>query len=46
MIEEIAGNEAARLDHAVTVVIPAFNEGGHVAGQVEAVRRVLETTGW
>lgn len=46
MIEEIAGNEAARLDHAVTVVIPAFNEGGHVAGQVEAVRRVLEATDW
>ncbi len=46
MIEEIAGNESARLEHAVTVVIPAFNEGGHVAGQVEAVRRTLEATGW
>lgn len=46
MIEEIAGIEAAQLDHAVTVVIPAFNEGAHVAGQVEAVRRVLEQTDW
>lgn len=46
MIEEIAGLESARLDHAVSVVIPAFNEGAHVAAQVEAVRGVLERSGW
>lgn len=32
--------------HAVTVVIPAFNEGPHVAEQVRRVRDVLMTTGW
>ena len=46
MIEDIAGNDAVRLPHAVTVVIPAFNEGAHVADQVREVERVLATTGW
>lgn len=46
MIEEIAGLEAPRLDHAVSVVIPAYNEGDHVAAQVEAVRAVMERSGW
>lgn len=30
----------------VTVVIPAFNEGPHVADQIERVKQVMETTGW
>src|SRR5690606_9982188 len=46
VIEDIAGNDAVRLPHAVTVVIPAFNEGAHVADQVREVERVLATTGW
>ena len=38
----------ARLDleHAVTVVIPAFNEGPHVAEQIRDVETVLASTGW
>jgi glycosyltransferase involved in cell wall biosynthesis len=46
VIEEIVGEEPARIERAVTVVIPAYNEGGHVAAQVEAVRRTMQQTGW
>ena len=46
MIEEIVGNEPARIERAVTVVIPAYNEGAHVAEQVRAVQRTLEQTDW
>lgn len=46
MIEEIAGHDTARPERAVSVVIPAFNEGGHVAGQVRAVHEVMERSGW
>lgn len=46
MIEEIVGEEPARIAQAVTVVIPAYNEGAHVAAQVEAVRRTMQQTGW
>jgi glycosyltransferase involved in cell wall biosynthesis len=46
VIEQVAGHESARLEHAVTVVIPAYNEGAHVASQIEAVRRTLEATDW
>ena len=41
------GEPAEReLDQAVTIVIPAFNEGAHVAAQVEAVREVMRATAW
>jgi glycosyltransferase involved in cell wall biosynthesis len=46
VIEEIVGEEPARIEQAVTVVIPAYNEGAHVALQVEAVRRTMERSGW
>jgi len=46
VIEEIVGEEPARIAQAVTVVIPAYNEGAHVAAQVEAVRRTMQQTGW
>ncbi|MEJ7812189.1 MAG: glycosyltransferase family 2 protein [Gemmatimonadaceae bacterium] len=46
VIEEVydAGDRA--LERAVSVVIPAFNEAAHVAGQVVAVREVMERSGW
>jgi len=34
------------LDHAVSVVIPAFNEGPYVASQIRAVAGVLRRTDW
>lgn len=46
MIEEIAGNDPLRLERAVTVVIPAYNEGDHVAAQVRAVDETLARTDW
>jgi glycosyltransferase involved in cell wall biosynthesis len=46
VIEDIVGDEPAAIDRAVTVVIPAFDEGAHVAGQVTAVRDVMQQTGW
>lgn len=46
MIVEIVGDEPATIPRAVSVVIPAFNEGAHVAEQVRAVQRVMATSGW
>jgi len=46
VIEEIVVDELAKLPRAVSVVIPAYNEGEHVAAQVVAVRDVLERSGW
>ncbi len=46
MIEEIVGNEPARIERAVTVVIPAYNEGSHVAAQVRAVQETMAKTDW
>lgn len=44
-IEE-ALDDPTVLAHAVTVVIPAFNEADHVADEIHAVRAVMERTGW
>jgi glycosyltransferase involved in cell wall biosynthesis len=46
LIEEVLEDRERAIDDAVTVVIPAFNEADHVAGQVIAVDEVLKTTGW
>lgn len=45
-IEEIVETEDREIDHAVSVVIPAFNESAHVADQVRAVQDVLQRTSW
>jgi glycosyltransferase involved in cell wall biosynthesis len=45
-IEEITDVTERELDHAVSVIIPAFNEGAHVADQIEAVRNVMDISGW
>jgi glycosyltransferase involved in cell wall biosynthesis len=44
LIEEELGLPA--LAHAVSVVVPAFNEGPHVAHQIRDVVKVMDTTGW
>ncbi len=46
VIEDIVGDEPASIARAVTVVIPAFNEGAHVASQVRAVQQTMATSGW
>ncbi len=45
-IENVVDGTLVPLEQAVTVVIPAYNEGPHVAQQVRDVRAVLERTGW
>jgi len=46
VIENVVADELAGISRAVSVVIPAYNEGEHVAGQVNAVREVLARSGW
>jgi glycosyltransferase involved in cell wall biosynthesis len=45
-IEYVVDDELQTLDHAVSVVIPAFNEAAHVAEQVASVDRIMRTSGW
>jgi glycosyltransferase involved in cell wall biosynthesis len=46
VIEEIVEYSHGPLDRGVTVVIPAYNEAGHVAAQVREVEKVMADTGW
>ena len=34
------------LDHAVSIVVPAFNEGPHVAEQIRKISDTMRGTGW
>lgn len=43
-IEDVADTGA--LEHAVSVVIPAYNEAAHVEGQVRAVQETLQGSSW
>lgn len=43
---EPAAQRGGALPDAVTVVIPAYNEGAHVADGLEQVRSALEGTSW
>ncbi len=45
-IEDVVEDTPRTLDQAVTVVIPAYDEAEHVAGQVEAVERQMQSSGW
>jgi glycosyltransferase involved in cell wall biosynthesis len=46
VIEDIVGEGPARIEAAVTVVIPAYNEGPHIAAQVAALGKTMEQAGW
>ena len=45
-IETAVEGELEELDHAVSLVIPAYNEAAHVADEISRVRKVLDETGW
>jgi glycosyltransferase involved in cell wall biosynthesis len=45
-VEEISDPTYEAAATAVTVVIPAYNEGDHVAQQIRAVQQVMATTDW
>ena len=34
------------LEHAVSVIVPAYNEGAHVAAQIREIARVMGQSGW
>jgi len=46
LIERELEPDERSLSHAVSIVIPAFNEGAHVAAQIEDVARVMDASGW
>jgi len=46
VIERIFDDSPAPLERAVSVIIPAFNEGPHLAQQIREVDAVMRTTGW
>ena len=46
MVEDVLEAHEHELERAVTIVIPAFNEAGHVAEQIRAVQAVMRDTGW
>lgn len=46
MIEEVGEPALGAKERAVSVVIPAFNEGPHVAAQVRAVAEAMAKSGW
>jgi glycosyltransferase involved in cell wall biosynthesis len=46
VIEEIVENSHGPFTRSVSVVIPAYNESGHVAAQIRDVERIMATTGW
>jgi glycosyltransferase involved in cell wall biosynthesis len=45
-IEEIVEAHDRKLEQAVSVIIPAFNEAAHVAQQIRSVEEVLHASGW
>jgi glycosyltransferase involved in cell wall biosynthesis len=45
-VEIVIDEELQPLSHAVSVVVPAYNEAAHVAEQVRAIEGVLSTSGW
>lgn len=46
MIEEVLDDHRVAIDNAVSIVIPAFNEGAHVAQQIRDVEQIMRTSGW
>ena len=45
-LRTVATEMAARTRNGVSIVIPAYNEGPHVADQIRSVAAVLATTDW
>jgi glycosyltransferase involved in cell wall biosynthesis len=46
LIEHVPLTDSRPLATAVSIVIPAYNEGDHVADEVHAVRAVMKATHW
>jgi len=46
VIENVGAAAADLRERAVSVIMPAYNEGPHVAAQVRAVDEVMKRTGW
>jgi glycosyltransferase involved in cell wall biosynthesis len=46
VIEDVFEDAEGALTHAVSVVIPAYNEAAHIAQQIRDVEAVLRESGW
>ena len=46
VIEEVVDIRLRDLKRSVSIIIPAYNEAGHVADEIREVERVLVGTGW
>ena len=46
LLEEIRNVHDREISQAVTVILPAYNEGSHIAGEIRAVRSVMDSSGW
>lgn len=46
MSEDVQAMPDRGLARSVSIVIPAFNEGQHIADQLRAVQEVMQDTGW
>ena len=46
LVEEIRDVAVRDLGQAVSVILPAFNEGAHIAAQITAIRATMDRTAW
>jgi glycosyltransferase involved in cell wall biosynthesis len=45
-IELVIDDDLGELAHAVSVIVPAFNEAAHIAGQIRDLEATLSASGW
>ncbi len=46
LVEMVRDDRDEEFADAVSIILPAFNEGPHIAGQIKAVRKIMDESGW